>query len=270
MIQIGSDPNAEISVDLVRHMAYKTLLFYRRKFFHEYGELVICCDAKNTWRKARFTHYKGKRKSAREKSGFDWEEIFKCFDIIKSELRDNMPYKLVEVDGAEADDIIGVLATRFGTVEPIVIVSSDEDFIQLQKYPLVSQFSPGKKRFLKPDCPIIALKRKIFEGDKGDGVPNFLSDDDAIMNPDKRQKNIYQVKLDEWIKMPLDAVCDTEVKKKNYERNQWLIDLSFTPEALKDKIIQTYDNHKPVGRSKIYNFLLSNGLRQLSGSVGDF
>ena len=48
-----------------------------------------------------------------------------------------MPYQMLKVSGAEADDIIATLVEstqEFGQHEPVLIISGDKDFIQLQRY----------------------------------------------------------------------------------------------------------------------------------------
>ena len=88
--------NPEIDEDLVRHMVLNSLRLYRRKFVDEYGELVICCDDKNNWRKDFFPLYKANRKKDRGESSLDWPKIFDVLDKIKSELRENFPYKVIQ------------------------------------------------------------------------------------------------------------------------------------------------------------------------------
>ena len=79
MMQIGSKRQNDVDGDMVRHMVLSSLRLYRNKFLKQYGELVICCDDKDYWRKHRFPHYKASRKKDREQSTIDWNVSFRSW-----------------------------------------------------------------------------------------------------------------------------------------------------------------------------------------------
>ena len=62
MVQLGGQKGVELEEDLFRHMILNSLRSVRKKFNGDYGELVICCDDKNFWRRQRFPYYKANRK----------------------------------------------------------------------------------------------------------------------------------------------------------------------------------------------------------------
>jgi 5'-3' exonuclease len=132
---------------MVRHMILNSLRMYRTRFSSEFGELVLCHDSRHYWRRDYFPQYKANRKKGREQSDLDWDVIFKCLNKIKEEIRSNMPYKSIEVYGAEADDIIGKICSEYS--EEILILSGDKDFIQMQRFPNVKQYSPITKKCTK-------------------------------------------------------------------------------------------------------------------------
>ena len=177
----------EADLDFVRHSVLNSLRMYRSKYNDQYGELVICCDDRNSWRREHFPYYKAGRKSSRESSPLNWSQIFDCFNTIKTELKTIFPYKFIQVENAEADDIIGMLSRSVS--EKIMIISSDKDFIQLQKYDNVYQWSPVTKKLVNGIEPNGYLFEHILRGDKGDGIPNILSKDDSIVEG-VRQKPI--------------------------------------------------------------------------------
>ena len=200
MQQINSNPKIALDENLIRHMVLNSLRSYVRQFKSKYGNVVICCDSKNYWRREYFPFYKSNRKKDREKSGFDWTLIFQTLNKIREELKVNFPYKVLDVDGAEADDIIGVLSARQSPHEEVLILSSDKDFIQLQKYKNVIQYSPIMKKFVKSDSPTEYTKEHILRGDRGDGIPNFLSPDNCFALGE-RQKVLNTKKMAEWLAM---------------------------------------------------------------------
>ena len=253
---------------LVKHMILSTLLFYRRKFRVNYGDLVICCDSKKSWRKDIFPFYKANRKSTRAKDDIDWNGIFEVINSITEDLKSKFPYAVISVDQAEADDIIGVLAKNYYRNEKIMIVSSDKDFLQLQKYYSVEQYSPTQKKLLQSSSPYQYLKEHIMKGDRGDGIPNFLSDDDTYVT-DKRSKKILKTKLEAWTNLDPTEFCN-EKMMRGWKRNQQLVDLSHTPQDIKQKIVDQYDTYEYNQRDKLLNYFIQNKLRNLIEHIGDF
>ena len=253
---------------LVKHMILSTLLFYRRKFRDQYGDLVICCDSKKSWRKDIFPFYKANRKSTRAKDDIDWNGIFEVINSITQDLKSKFPYAVISVDQAEADDIIGVLAKNYYRNQKVMIVSSDKDFLQLQKYYSVEQYSPTQKKLLQSNSPYQYLKEHIMKGDRGDGIPNFLSDDDTYVT-DKRSKKILKTKLEAWKNLDPTEFCN-EKMMRGWKRNQQLVDLSHTPQDIKQKIVDQYDTYEYNQRDKLLNYFIQNKLRNLIEHIGDF
>ena len=253
---------------LVKHMILSTLLFYRRKFKDQYGELVICCDSKRSWRKDVFPFYKANRKTNRQKDDIDWSGIFEVINSLTDDLVNHFPYSVIQVDQAEADDIIGTLVKNYYRQGKIMIVSSDKDFLQLQKYYNVYQYSPIQKKNLEISNPNEYIKEHIMKGDRGDGIPNFLSDDDTFVT-DKRSKKILKTKLEAWKNLCPTEFCD-EKMYRGWKRNEQLVDLGHTPADIKQKIVDQYDTYEYNQRDKLLNYFVKNKLRNLTEHIGDF
>jgi hypothetical protein len=265
--------NKELDEGLVRHMTLNTLRMYYTKYKKDYGEMILACDGMNNWRRGYFPQYKGNRRKNREESTFDWNEAFRIMHKIKDEIRENFPYKVIHLEGCEADDVIGTLVEQtqeFGNYEDVMIVSSDGDFKQLQRYDNVKQFSPMLKKFVVDDNPRLNLQEKILKGDTGDGVPNVLSDDDTLV--DGRRQTPLSKKKKEAI---IEDLAEGELLYaaswyRNYQRNETLIDLTKTPNDLKQKIINSY-NDDPIGdKTKVFPYLVANRMKQLIESVQEF
>jgi hypothetical protein len=268
MAQISSQKGVKLDEGLVRHMILNILRMHIRNFRKDYGDVVLCCDNRKYWRKEFFPFYKAGRKKTREKSDLDWHMIFDMLAKFKSELRENFPYKVIDVEGAEADDIIGTLVPIYSAHEKILILSSDGDFLQLQYYGSnVKQYNPAQKKFVKSDNPSLELKEKIIRGDKGDGIPNMFSPSDCFVR-DLRQKPITKSVLDKYLKE--DVVDYSETDKANYSRNATLIDLSLIPTDIKEKIINTYNEAKPASRQKLLNYFIENKLKNLMDVIEEF
>ena len=267
MMHLHMSKIKEPDTSMVRHMILNSLRMYRTRFSSEFGELVLCYDSKHYWRRDYFPEYKFGRRKSREKSTHDWDAIFLCLNKIKDELRDNLPYKFLEVYGAEADDIIGTLCATIS--EEIMIISGDKDFIQLQKYPNVKQYSPITKKTVNGENPGGYLKEHIFKGDVGDGVPNVLSPDNTFTDG-LRQKPLGKNKIASWMEHDFEDVAPNDEVKRNYQRNRKLIDLTYAPEELSVEIINTYKEAPFGDRSKLLNYFIQKRLKNLTESIGEF
>ena len=272
MMQIGSKRQNDVDEDLVRHMVLNSIRMYRSRFSDEYGELVLCYDSKKYWRRDYFPNYKSNRKKDRENSGLDWNTIFETLNNIRDEIKTHFPYKVLEVEGAEADDCIAAVVQHISVTpseyEKVLILSGDKDFIQLQKHNFVKQYSPVLKKFVKDINPDTYIKEHILKGDRSDGVPNFLSSDDTFVN-ELRQKPLTKKKLASWIELEPEDFC-TEDMLRNYQRNRTLIDLEYIPTDLKAEILDAYQQPPKGERSKLLNYFINKRLKNLMNDIGDF
>lgn len=259
----------DVNEDFLRHLSLNSIRAYNTKFKREYGEIVLCMDD-SSWRKKEFEFYKASRTTDRENSTIDWSIVFAAFDKIRNELDEFFPYRVIKVKGAEADDVIGVLCNEFGVEfgngEPILIISRDKDFQQLQKYTNVKQFNPIEKKFIKCPNPEKFLIDHIIAGDKGDGIPNVMSKDNSLV------MKIRQTPITEKQKKRLqgDFNALSEEEKRNWTRNELLIDLSKTPSAIKQEVLAKYNSQAGKGRSKLFNFFINKRLKNLMGSLSEF
>jgi len=269
MIQLGNHTNADIEEDLLRHMVLNSVRAYNVKFKNEFGEMIIACDAGNNWRRQVFPYYKANRRKNREKSEINWTAVFETLNKVRDELKDYFPYRVIRVDGAEADDIIGTLAQTYGnTNEKILILSGDKDFVQLQAFMNVQQFDPVQKKWRKTNDVDKFMKEHIIRGDAGDGVPNFLSADDTFV-VGARQKPISQKKLDQWLDADPKEFCD-EKMLRGYLRNQQLVDLNFIPPDIKKEVLVQYEQQAGKGRDKLFNYFIERRLKLLLESINEF
>ena len=255
-----------VDENMVRHMILNSVRMYRTMFNQEYGEIVFTWDSRHYWRRDYFPEYKLNRKMAREKDNLDWNDIYTVLNKIKDELRENLPYKYLEVYGAEADDIIAVLCKKYQN-EDIIIVSADKDFIQLHKYPKVKQYSTNTKKMINGIDPNVYIKEHILKGDSSDGIPNVLSPDNTFVDG-LRQKPLSKKKIEVMLQTDFDELHDKV--KRNYQRNEKLINLDNVPEELELHILNEFDSAPCGNRSKLLNYFISAKLKTLTESIGEF
>ena len=255
----------EVEEDMVRHIVLNTLRIYKKKFESEYGELVLTYDGGRYWRKDIFPYYKAARKEKQNKDDYDWNRIFSIIGKIRDEVEEIFPYKTIRIDHLEADDIIAILTKNFHSQEKIMIVSSDKDFQQLQRYENVKQYSPKLKGLITNNEPEKYLIRHIIKGDVSDGIPNIISDDDTFVNPDKRQKPCGEKKIS-----AIAEELETWTDNDNWIRNQKLVDFNQIPDWVEEKVLAVWNEPIEGKRSLLFNYFVQNKLKMLMEDIQEF
>lgn len=268
MVQVKN--KEDLDENIVRHIVLNCLRSYKQKF-GSYGEMILCYDSKSYWRKSFFPYYKCTRKKDREKSELNWTSIFETLNKIRDEIKQNMPYRVLNVEGSEADDVIAVMCEETAIknirlqrdMQPpqkVLILSGDKDFVQLQKYPFVTQYNPVAKKYVVGDNPIRFTQEHIIKGDRSDAIPNIFSDDDTF-SLKKRQRPISKKFLDTLLSKDIESSL-TQEQLNNYERNKTLIDLGCIPKEIKESILDVYHTSEVPGREKILDYFIKNNLKE--------
>jgi hypothetical protein len=269
MAQVGNHTNMQVDENMLRHMILNSLRANRKKFHQEYGDFIICSDDKNYWRRKQFVYYKANRKKNREESELDWSSIFNSLNKIREELKTYFPYKVIQIETAEADDIIGTIVhkegTELNTGEPILILSGDKDYIQLHKYANVKQYDPTRKRWITHSSPERYLFEHVIKGDTGDGIPNVMSPDNCLVMGE-RQRPITKKRMEQLEDI---NTMDEEVRR-NFLRNKSLIDLSEVPEGIQEQILDEWEQKNTKDRSQLMNYFIKNKLRNLMEVISEF
>lgn len=266
------------ATNIIRHAILSGLKKIKKDFGKRYGELVIACDARNVWRKKVFEHYKADRASKRDKSEYDWKMILNIMSTVRDELAENFPYKVIHIEGAEGDDVIAVLSKwahdngedngLVKVCEPVVIISSDEDFLQLQKYPNVAQYAPSKGEWLICEDPQAKLHAHIAKaGD--DGIPNVLSDPATFVTEGIRQTPMRKERLQTFVELGRDA-CENDAQRERWDLNNILVNFEWIPPEVSESILAKYIDSPSGDRSKIYSYLIKNRCKQLLESIDEF
>jgi hypothetical protein len=272
MIQLGHS-GGTIEVPMFKHLVLNSLRSYRTKYSKKYGELIIATDTGTSWRKGAYPYYKANRKKDRDESTLDWEGIFEGLREIRSDLENYFPYRIIQVEGAEADDVIGTICHTHGSElpggEPILILSGDKDFNQLQSYMNVEQYDPVRNKKIVENNPDNFLIEHIIKGDRSDGIPNILSSDNCLVIGE-RQGTMTKKRLANFTQCAKANKWDDAKAERNYKRNAQLIDLGFTPIQLRFEIKEQYDTQAGKDRSKIFNYLMKNRMKHLMEYVSEF
>jgi 5'-3' exonuclease len=264
MIQLGFDSSKlnEVDENMLRHLILNSLRSYNTNYKSKYGEMVIACDS-SSWRKDVFPYYKANRKKSRDESSLNWEHIYTIIGGIREEIKSFLPYKVVHVEKAEADDIIATLSRVNQISESILILSGDKDFIQLQDKN-IQQYDPTRKKWVTHSNPKEYMLEHIIRGDNGDGIPNILSNDNCLVIGE-RQKPITSKRLEDY----KNGVYSEQIAR-NFARNKTLIDLANTPKEIKSLILENYNNQINKDRSKLLPYFMEKKLKILTENIADF
>lgn len=284
MVELKGRTDIELEPSLVRHMIINAIRAHNVRFRKEFGQMVIACDSKKYWRRDIFPHYKAGRKKTRDESGLDWNAIYDILNQVKAELSVYFPYPVIEVERVEADDIIASLVKWTQTNEtisggmfgdepqPVVILSGDHDFQQLQKYENVRQYAPVQKTWVKADIsPSEVLMEHIIYGDKGDGVPNIFSPDDVFVSGG-RQKPVMKKKVEVWRTMTPEAFLETLTpeQQQNFHRNRRLVDMEFIPAEYYGQVIDAFQQQRGKDKSRLMNYFIKHRMKNLMETLNDF
>ena len=276
-VELAKNPGTACGISFLRHCLLNQLRSYSRKFHEEYGEMTVCLEGGSCWRKDVFPNYKAQRAKSRIDSGLDWEQIFRDMNQITEELQEVMPWKFIRVKGLEADDVIAILARNaaslsgsdvFGEPSPVMIVSNDKDYAQLQEYPWVRQYLPRKGTTVVERKPRAALLDLIVHGDKADGIPNINSDIDTFADGG-RQRPITRELMSDILARGGKALDESQ--KKRFRENETLISFDKIPEEYTDKVISAWKECSPSrNRMKLFEYLAKTGLSKQLDRACDF
>lgn len=267
------------AINLIRHVILSQLKYYNTKYKQQYGKLIVCCDGRNYWRKKVFPYYKANRKAMRSKIDMDWNLIFETINEVIDDLHNNFLFPVIRVDYAESDDVIATLTKyfqdhevvegpMFDAKQEILIVSSDKDFVQLQTFDNVKQISPVTKKFVDDPNPALYLAKKCVIGDKGDGIPNVYSDDDAFV-ANKKCPKMTQKRIDGLLESGYDNYGDATIKR-NWHRNKVLIDFAYIPEKITNRILDEYQKPLQGNKQKIFDYLIKHQCNLLLNDINGF
>ena len=168
-------------IGLTKYYILQDLFNIKREHGTNFGDLVICLDRSSNgyWRKDFYPGYKVSRKKNREVSIIDYYEVFAEIDQLIEQIRINLPWKIVEVQKAEADDIMLVLSREYNKFEKILLFSPDKDMLQAQRdTDNVKQYSSLTKKWMVPENKHDHMEHWILEhvclGDAGDEIPKVV------------------------------------------------------------------------------------------------
>lgn len=265
----------------IRSSVISSIKYYKNRFKGEYGsEIVVATDGNHYWRKEKYPFYKATRAKQRSyQPDVPWAEISDAIDVLTEEIRDNMPWKTIFHDRAEADDIMGILtedvANRrvieeglYETTEKVLIISNDKDIAQVLKHPNVRQFSPYTKSMFKMEySPKEHLRRLILGGDPGDSIPNIFSPSNSFIDG-IRQKPCTEKKMAPFLEADsMLSVAMDDVTRQRLLENAELISFNGIPKKLRAEVVDLYNNYSPKTKMDAYRYLSKHRCNMLLDDI---
>ena len=130
------------------------------------------------------------------------------------------------------------------------------------------KFSNIQKKWIEPKVsPEYDLQEKILKGDMGDGVPNVLSEDNVFVEDHSRQTPLRKQKFDALLKDP--EALGTTISRRVI-RNRDLVDLSRTPDDIKQEIMQQFTVKQEGSINSLLTLFTKYKMKMLLEALPDF
>lgn len=223
---------------------------YRSMLKTKSNEVIIALDSTNVWRKDIFPRYKESRKKQREKVKIDWSKFYGEQNKIFEDISRYLPFKVLQVDRTEADDVIGVIVLNYKN-KSFVIISTDEDYKQLLSK-RTKLYQPIKKKWVECSNPEKFIVMKCLDGQVKDGIFNVITPID--WPAEKRKPSLGEEKVRRIIDGGYEDWLVSEGAVERFDLNRKLIDFNCVPENIKKNIIEKYKNYKLPNLEEAYNF----------------
>lgn len=254
------------SFTLWRYLVYDSI-YQSIRHIGNVSEVVLAIDDRNHWRKAYFPRYKEDRKAQRDKTGLNWDFIFKVVNKYVSDVKHHMPFKVLRIRSAEADDTIAIIAME--TNKKCIISSNDEDFLQLSSDRILI-WSPSKREYIScPDTEKFLLE-KFLTGQKKDGIFNVKTPTNWGKTEEtfgKRKPPLGPVTAQKIMDEGVDQWIEKNDYEKNFHRNKVLIDFRMIPNTIRNRIFDAYDNYSFPPPENMYKFFKNYSM---TGFIEDF
>ncbi len=250
--EITEDPN-DIQWGLWMYNVFNSIYQSLWKF-RNVDEVILAIDDSNSWRKAVYSRYKESRKTKKKNDKVDWKTLYAMMNKLASEFKHHMPFKVLKVKSAEADDVIGVLVKHMNN--PCVIIARDEDYFQcfakhdnLRVYDPISQVLYSQDDF--DDIKDFLLKL-VFCGQKKDDIPNIITPNDWGLTEEtegKRRPGFGEVAFNKMKHDVKGFIQQGHTNKlygrvdlsENLRRNRLLMDFDKIPHTIVDRILECYN-----------------------------
>jgi len=225
-------------------------------------EVILAIDDSQPWRKVYFPRYKESRKKRREDTDIDWQILYNILEKYALEMKEKLPFKVLKVSRAEADDVIAILSMEVIDRDK-VIISNDEDFQQLCSGK-TKLYNPSKKEYIECEDTEGFIVKKSLLGQPKDDIFNIKTPSDWGLTPDtegKRKPGYGVAALEKTMKFGWQEWLKENKLEENFKRNRILIDFRMIPKPIRGNIAKAYKDYNLASPENIYKFFKENGFR---------
>lgn len=257
--------------NILRHAIINSFTTLKKRFGAEYGELIIAVDGKKNFRKDIYEHYKAGRAEARKKSDIPWNIVFDIVHRLVDEAKENWPWAVIEVDRAEADDVMFVLVEDIANhntqsvgvmdddePEKVLLDTRDQDMFQIHR-PGLRQWDSRDRKFITLPSGMTAeafRKDLIIRGDTTDGVENVFTPLGTLITPGVRQTACIAKRMNSVLQFEniFDYDLDPVIKER-IKMNHQLVSSQGIPLDVRDEIVSKYKNRTINKKMKMLQYL---------------
>jgi len=249
----GFTSNPDLS--LWRYTTFNSIYTMLMKF-KKVKEVVVAIDDRVSWRKLYFKRYKESRKKKRDTSTINWPLLYAELNDLATQIFHDIPFKVLKVRNAEADDIIGIIC--LDGKDKYIVVSNDEDYLQLYSNK-TRIYNPSKQAFVVCNNTERFLNEKCLIGQPKDDIFNIKTPLDWPVGKRKpgfgikSAEKVLEAGLDEWL--------EQNNLKKRFHINRNLIDFKRIPEVVKNRVLKRYHEYTYPDPKNIYHFFKRNRFR---------
>jgi len=225
------------------------------------GEIVVAVDDHHSWRKIYWERYKESRKTKRDTDMVNWNDLFRHMDEFLINIRDYIPFKVLKVKNAEADDTVAVICME--GEDKYHIISTDEDYLQLSGKNVII-YNPRKKEEVSCEDPEQFVVTKCLTGQSKDDIFNIKTPLDWGLTPEsigKRKPGFGPKSAEKVLKAGYEQWLTENNLEERFHVNQVLIDFRKIPKVIRKRVMDAYRGYELPEPDNFYHFCKLYGFR---------
>lgn len=218
------------------------------------SEIVLAVDDHHSWRKLYFERYKESRKKKRDEDRIDWNTLFGQMDDFLLKISEFIPFKVLKVQNAEADDTVAVICME--GEDRYHIISTDEDYLQLSAENVII-YNPRKKEEVSCEDPEQFVVTKCLTGQSKDDIFNIKTPLDWGLTPDsigKRKPGFGPKSAEKVLKAGYKQWLEENNLEERFHVNRVLIDFKKIPKVIRKRIMNAYKGYELPEPDSFYHF----------------
>jgi len=225
------------------------------------SEVVLAVDNHHSWRKLYWERYKESRKKKRDDDRVDWNTLFRTMDDFLLSIQEHIPFKVIKVANAEADDVVAIICME--GEERYHIISTDEDYLQLTAENVII-YNPRTKEEVSCEDPEQFVVTKCLTGQSKDDIFNIKTPLDWGLTPEtlnKRKPGFGPKSAEKVLKSGYEQWLTENNLEERFHVNRVLIDFKKIPNVIRNRVMHAYESYELPEPDRFYHFCKLYGFR---------